>query len=220
MLLLLTSALLALVLVLLLSSRCPCCRCRRYYVVVVVVCWFGCSGFGYRGCVFVCVAWCASVCVSVCVVSVCVGVVCLSPEVHGPRGPEWHFIAGATLVEAAYLAWEESHTNENVKLAMSSGLEDVYFLGERSPDDVLKNLQHVAKSLNLVGSAMPFEKVMVVPRSRALGKVEKGCVYSIGKGTQAQALGGRRCCAWRAGMRRAGGGQGQRRRRRQGQTAW
>ena len=88
------------------------------------------------GCVFVCVAWCVYVCVSVCGVC-CVGVVCLSPEANGPCGPEWHFIAGATLVEAAYPAWEESHTNENVTLAIISGLEDVCILDERSPDDVL-----------------------------------------------------------------------------------
>ena len=85
----------------------------------------------------VCLCCVVCVCVSVCVVSVCVGVVCLSPEVNGPCGPEWHVIAGTTLVDAAYLTWEESPTNENVTLAIISGLEDVCILDERSPDDVL-----------------------------------------------------------------------------------
>ena len=165
-----------------------CCRCR---CVLVWLFRFWLS----RLCVCLCCVVCVCVCVSVCVVSVCVGVVCLSLEVHGPRGPEWHFIAGATLVEAAYLAWEESHTNENVKLAMSSGLEDVYFLGERSPDDVLKNLQHVAKSLNLVGSAMPFEKVMVVSEIESAWQGREGLRLQHRQGHPSSG-------AWRASLLR------------------
>ena len=72
----------------------------------------------------------------------------------------WHLVAGATLVEAAYLAIEHDSTNRYVVSLLNDGLPHVKLLDARTPADALKWQKSIGNSFNSIASQESFIEVL------------------------------------------------------------
>ena len=64
----------------------------------------------------------------------------------------FYFIAGATIIESAYEAWETDRGNDNIKETFKSGIRDVILIDKRCPDDVLEYLKKSLNKFNKMGN--------------------------------------------------------------------
>ena len=76
----------------------------------------------------------------------------LNCDLQGPTGPKhMYLVAGATLIEAAYMAHQDSPNLQNVKLTIASGVK-VSILEPRSPPDILQYFMDEMNARNAIFS--------------------------------------------------------------------
>jgi hypothetical protein len=81
-----------------------------------------------------------------------------------PKGENVHyFIAGATLCEAAYEAFDspEAEKSPNVQFSRKSGLMSVSIIDKRAPPDVIEELADGQNEFNQIAGASSFMELYV-----------------------------------------------------------